>query len=327
MTEFCFVTDTHLAANQPANRIDNYNESVLQKIEFVCKYCNDNSVSTLVHGGDLLHSHHVKPDVLIAFADLMIKYNLDLYYVYGNHDVQGANFDFIDKTNLGLISRYPWFHELNERIEHFDDCVLSGYNYTVNRKETYFPFPDTGHTFAGRKVLHTKKKILVLHANIYDVANENPMIEKIGVRNNEIETDADLVLCGHTHYGWEKGVKCDGTIIINPGSIARVKYDEHTNGFGPRLVHIKVDKEIEYQFVQIPVNPAFDETKYKVAKKVKERRSKFLDTFKELSYSNIDVAPELTEFIEHPPNEVKEYMTPIIKGLCFDYLHRARGDL
>lgn len=312
--QFCYIGDTHLAYAQPVNRIDVYNDSILDKIEFVLKYCQEKKIKTLVHGGDLLHSHHVKPETLLSFVDLILRYGVNFYYVYGNHDVQGANFDYVDKTQLGFLSRYQWFYEMNNCVHEFNNYLLSGYNYTSDKqkKDYYFPEFKSGN----------KKKVLVLHANIYDATNTNPIIEKIGIRNNEIETDADLVLCAHTHYGWKDGVICDGTIVINPGSVARVKYDEHINGFGPRLVHVQIDKNIKYQFVKIPTVKAFDDNKYKEDKKIKDKRSKFIEVFKKLSYSNADVAPEVSSFIENPPNEIKKYMTSSVKKLCFEYLYK-----
>ena len=112
--------------------------------------------------------------------------------------------------------------------------------------------------------------------------------------------------------------------------MARVKYDEHTNGFGPRLVHVRVGgrgNAINYKFLDIPKGVAFDEGKYKITKKIKEKRTAFIEKFKNLSYNNIDVAPELTKFLENPPADLQPFLTLDVRERCFEYLHRAQGEL
>jgi DNA repair exonuclease SbcCD nuclease subunit len=321
MFEFLYATDPHIKHSQPNNRIDNYNESILKKLDFIGRYAKDNGVKVLVLGGDLTDSHHVKSEPLIAFSDIIFKYDLKLYYVFGNHDVQGANFNYIDKTCLGFITRYRWFHDLNEKVYREDRCFISGYNYTTEKKRNDFMFPEIKD-----KIRTPYKKILVLHANIYDIHNKNPMIDKIGITYDQIKTDADLILCGHTHYGWEDAGYIGKTMVINPGSIARVKYDEDINGFGPRLVHFRIGQDIDYKFVKIPKVKAFNTTKVIKHKATKQRTNNFIQKFKGLSVSDSDVIKSFRELLENVPTELQPYMNEEVKNNCYDYLHRIQND-
>ena len=54
-----YICDTHFANKPPLNRIDDYNDSIFNKLEYVLKYCKKNNINRLNHGGDLFHSYQI----------------------------------------------------------------------------------------------------------------------------------------------------------------------------------------------------------------------------------------------------------------------------
>lgn len=311
MDNFVFITDTHLYDANISSRSDNYNQSIMEKIKFVFEYCKNNNIGCIVHGGDLTHTHKPSPQLLLDFVDLIMQYGINLYYVYGNHEVQGANHNHIDKTNLGFLSRYNWFHEINNNVVELNNCVLTGYNYTSEKLKTDFLYPES---YRGNK-----KKVLVLHANIYSEESLNKNLH-IGIGTNDVITDADLVLCGHNHLGFKHAVKNNGSVLINPGSVARTSIDQHINGYGPRLVHITIGKNIKYKFVDIPCKDVFNLKKYNNKKILVDSQNKFINKLKNIRYSDVNCVKKFSNLLSNPPDELKNILEPEIIEICKEYL-------
>jgi len=313
---FVFITDTHLANKQPANRSGDYNADIFKKIKFVLDYCEENNIKNLIHGGDLFHSYNVRNRIAIQFVDLVKSYDVRIFYCYGNHDVQGGNHNFAEDTPLGFIKRYDWLYLLNgETYEKpfFHNIALGGMDcsYEVPEMDDYsydFADPDT-----------KKLKILVVHGNIDD--RDKPMVVKLEQKTScvkDVVSNADMLLCGHYHYGWKKTVVTrtleHRLILVNPGSMARVKVDEARNSHGPRLFDCTVNRQlkIKAKYVDIPRSSRFDLKSQSEAKSDNRDKQYFIDRLVELGKGNAirdDFKKAVNNILDNPPVEIQEYIS------------------
>ena len=327
--KFVFITDPHIANKQPESRTDDYNQAVFKKLEYVFEFCVEKNVKNIILGGDLFHSYKVNPELAVTFVDLVQKYNLQIYYILGNHDIQGANRNYIDKTSLGLLSRYDWFHILNDTVYKFKNTIISGLDFTVEKScESFYDFP---HSDYEKSKYY---KILALHAMI---VNEPSMIiagKYRQINKHDIETDADLLLVGHYHHGFESIVRGEyfghAFSMINPGSIARTDYRQAIEGCGPRLVYIRVfpHKQI-IKLLDIPCaskNRVFDIKKLKRVKKTKKELNQFIDALKTLSRINLfqdNLVKGLDDVLSNPPKKLRKFINKETKELCISKLREV----
>lgn len=323
---FIYLTDPHLSNRAPSSRIDDYNETILSKIEFAFKYCKANDITIVICGGDLFHSYNIKNRIALRFVDLVKQYKLLFFYCYGNHDIQGNNHNFVDDTALGFCKRYPWFYVINNQIvgePFFNYCLLSGdnYSYTIPRLDHY-EFGLEGYENYDNK----KAKVYVVHGNIDN--NDKPLIID-GIQKTssikDVVTNADLMLCGHYHYGWKKAVVTNvlehNVIFVNPGSIARVKIDEYFNSFGPRFADIKVgrNKQIQLKHINIPKAQCFDLTSYTKSKEIKLQKNNFIERlteFKDSQFQGASVTKVVNKLLDDPPENLADKINSRVKKIC-----------
>jgi DNA repair exonuclease SbcCD nuclease subunit len=318
--QFVFITDTHIANKPPASRIDNYNESILKKIRYVIEYAKKNKIKKMLHGGDLFHTAKVSDEICLQVVDLFANSGMDIYYIFGNHDIEGGNTTYVDKTNLGFFTRYRWFHLLHNKVYEFNNCVVSGVDYSKDMECSFnYDFPH----YTGKK-----KKILLAHPMIVGqtTIEINGKVRQVNVK--EVETEADLLLVGHNHLGFKpcKGeILCKPYKIMNPGSMARISHHEATKTIGPNFIHIKVlpDKLIT-KVIKIPRKKAekvFDVELGKAKRDKKYKRENFIKELNKISGRDVmveDVKKELESMLVKPPKKLKKVVSKKVIKLCLE---------
>ena len=87
---FIYISDLHLSDKQPISRVDNVFEAGMYKLEYVLRRAKELG-TFVVCGGDFFHEPRVSYKVLNGVIDLLKKYQVDVYTVFGNHDLIGVN--------------------------------------------------------------------------------------------------------------------------------------------------------------------------------------------------------------------------------------------
>ena len=335
--KFVICTDSHLANQPPVNRIDKYNESIMDKWEWVRNYCIKKKINKIICPGDLCHTHRTSDELIYRFVDTFADSGINIYYLLGNHDIQGANTDFISKTNMGLLTKYRWFHLLDQHeLYEFTNCYLTGINYSVE-KETASAF----HWWEGKRTCESieprgKEVILVTHAMI---TNETMVIkgEAKSVSVQDVDTSADVLVNGHYHIGHpgvvERTVLEKTFKVINPGSMARMNLAEAEASYGPRIAVLTMrnGKESVCKFVDIPCKPLkeiFNRHKLKSKKSVKVDQDRFVDSVRALSKQNImgdNFEQTLRDIITNPPKKIRKLIKPSVRKILKKKLEEHCG--
>ncbi len=341
MNSFVHCTDSHIANRPPEKRLGDYNRAIMKKWKFVVKYANRKKVDGIICSGDLCHTHKTSDELLYRWVEIMCESDCPFYYLYGNHDIQAGNANYIEKTNMGLLSQHDWFHELDatELIE-FSDCYLTGINYSHDKEcATTFDWHEgkiSTNPIAlafGRNI--KKSMILVTHAMI---TNKEIMvggkIKASDVKN--IVSNADILLNGHYHDGHPKVVRVrileHLLKIVNPGSMARMNLREATEGFGPRLAYMQITgRKSKIKLVDIPrhqIKEVFDVKKDKVAKKEVREKDKFITTLSKMSNAKImgeNFEEALRKCLEDPPKKIRKKVNKRTRKILLEKLEEERG--
>lgn len=318
---FVFVTDSHIANDKPSSRFDNYNEAIFNKWEFVCKYAEKEKIKNIVFGGDLCHTHKLSTELMNRFISMIQQHSVNFYYILGNHDMQTGNDNYVDKTNVGFLSKAKCFYPLDtvEPIR-ISNCYITGINYTKAKSaDAFFSWR---RDFSDFKPEPNIPMVLVIHAGIAD--RELKFKGKIACHSvDNIETDADLLLCGHYHLGSK--IK-DGTYfnknyrIVVPGSMARVAINEGKHK--PKLVDVSIGPgKLKTKLITIPhlsYRDVFDIDTKEEEKIVLKKKEQFIETLSRISGNKLmgdNFSEAMISLFKKPPKELREIITKPVRIL------------
>lgn len=323
MTKMVFITDSHWRFSNVLSRTDNYCSATLDKLRWVVRYCKENKIGAIIHGGDMFDIPNVSDFVAGQVAGILGKSGLQVYFIIGNHDVSGKTKETYIHSKLAMFEHYDWFHFIGDKVIEFDDCYLSGHDYCKkHEEEVNFNMPEY-------KYDKVKTKVLVLHQML--TGNKKSMIvdgRRCMTSYRDIVTNADMILCGHYHpgIGLKKCVlPIEHTVYFaNPGSLARTSVTENEIGAGPALTHICIDNGRITTFKNIPIpcdRTVFKDngikTKYDVGDYITDGFIEAMRAFKDISVVKDDISLLLKMWI----GKGKEFNLPFeITDKLVDYV-------
>lgn len=219
MLKFLYVTDTHIRGTTPKNRLDNFVDTLKEKLTEVIELANEENVDVLLHGGDLFDRPDLAPNVVAQFAKIFMRAQMPIYAVAGNHDTFGHNPETLSRTMLGLMDSFDVISVITpERpvlIEKDGLRVqISGqsYHYDLDIRDPKLDYYPANETEAD-VLIHLVHSMLVEKAMPAGIPHT--LIDHIW------DTTATILLTGHFHGGF--GIKeQNGTYICNPGALARI---------------------------------------------------------------------------------------------------------
>lgn len=234
-----YFTDTHIRANSPISRLDNFEETLKEKIKEVAKIGENEKVDFYIHGGDLFDRPDVSVRTVGNFGLLFQDFKKPIYIISGNHDIYGHNPNTIGRSMLGLLSQLDIFRLIDKDkpvlIKDGDLTIqISGspYIYDIDGKDksNYHPSRLPG----------VDKHILITHSLLLD----KTFIEDIdySLIDQVQDPDIDLVLAGHYHTGFGQ-IMHNETLFVNPGSLVRIANTKPERERIPSVAIIDISKE------------------------------------------------------------------------------------
>lgn len=197
--KFLFLTDSHIKGKNPVSRNGDYYNEVRTKINEAIRIAGQYDCDCIIHGGDLFDSPLVSNIMVDDFVDDVEQSGIPWYIVWGNHDMIGHNKELSKASALAHIFRR------SKAIKHID--VLSGY---TNEEDSRGPITEyiKGYDYfhnieedirvnglkAGME--KAKFKMAIVHALITPKPFHPQVLHVVA---KDIETNYDLVLCGHYH--------------------------------------------------------------------------------------------------------------------------------
>lgn len=215
---FLYLTDTHCRQIAPFNRKDDYATALKFKLEEVASLALKLGVTAIFHGGDLWDT----PDLSIQEADFFIsclkKTGIPIYIIAGNHDLYNKKLDTLPHTLLGVQDKLGVLKVIKtgERL-YFDDgnvrVQLTGQSY-----HSQIDLRDPRLDYCVRK----KNCDYAIHMVHGMLMAEEKFPGAVHTHLSEVhDTEADLTLAGHMHFGFPD-YEYQGKYFINIGAIARL---------------------------------------------------------------------------------------------------------
>lgn len=235
-----FFTDTHIRMSKPRNRLDDFYETTLNKLEEIKNYANENKIDYVLHGGDLFD----RPDSAIKptseVGKILSSFNMPIYIVAGNHDIFGYNTKTLNRTMLGLLDN---FHVLNIISE--DGILLNSDEVSILvLGKDYSSDIDLNKENYIIKKSNLKYDADIVINIVHGFLTDRPFLKQVPhVLIGEItDTEADITLAGHYHTGF-KTQYIDGKFFSNPGSMVRISNSLGEIKRKPKFLELNITKD------------------------------------------------------------------------------------
>ena len=265
------ITDSHGTVKGPESRKDIYYITFLRKLYELGYVVKKEKIDMVIHTGDLFHTARVSDKFAGQVSEMIKSWQVPVYVVPGNHDIEGYTTDTIDQTKLGLLAKAGVIQLLDRDNPITITANQGGEEYTVAISgQEYYAHIDEGNMqdFEMQQD-EADFNILAIHGYIADTA-QHPNIKCTMV--GDIVTDADVILTGHYHRQFEwNGPDVD---IYNPGSMMRVEQTDYNKTHMPQYgildIHLVPSGAIGYNYtfhefkIAQPSTTVFDyNSKYK----------------------------------------------------------------
>lgn len=261
------ITDSHGTVKSPESRTDLFYLTFLRKLAEIAYVVKLNKIDMVLHTGDLFHSSRVSNKFMGQVAEIIKAWEVPLYVVPGNHDIDGYTIDTIDQTSLGLLAKTGVLTLLTRdnpiRINAVQPSDGKTFTVAISGQE-YYSEIDTGNMqdFEMQQP-EADINILAIHGYIADT-QQHPNIRCTYPK--DIITDADIVLSGHYHRSFAMDV--GDVAYYNPGSMLRVEMTDYNKTHMPQygILELELDDEgypiYDYKFHQFriakPSSTVFD---------------------------------------------------------------------
>lgn len=226
------ITDSHGTVKGPESRKDIYYITFLRKLYELGYVIKKEKIDIVIHTGDLFHTARVSDKFAGQVSEMIKSWQIPVYVVPGNHDIEGYTTDTIDQTKLGLLAKAGVINLLDRDNPLNITATQNGEEYTIAISgQEYYAHIDEGNMqdFEMQQD-EADFNILAIHGYIADTP-QHPDIKCTMCQ--DVVTDADIILTGHYHrqFEWSDGQNLD---IFNPGSMMRVEQTDYNKTHIPQ---------------------------------------------------------------------------------------------
>lgn len=243
--KFLYFTDSHLRVTNPKNRIDNFYETLKNKMNEILQISLDENVDYILHGGDLFDRPDTPISLVSDFSDIFQKFKAPIYIVSGNHDIFGHNPITVHRTMFGLLDSFGIIRMVNNKVILKKDVTvqLTSFPYSIDM--------DNSKNREGYIVREKDDVDYVIHLTHGFLTDKKPHDTIPHTLISDIsDTVADVTFGGHIHYGF-KTIEIDGKYFINPGSIVRISNALSEFKRKPKVVILELTDKIDIREINL----------------------------------------------------------------------------
>ena len=322
--KFLYFGDLHERPTSPENRLDDYRETVNQKIQEIRELGMKHKVKAFLQPGDFLDKPKFDAAFLSevisrwGFADIQedllglatgevqiqeISTKLQNYIpiigAIGNHELYGNALKSYPKTSLAFLEKIGFIHlPSKERPFIFKDETGFTVAITASHYDTHMDDPDHIDEYIVEKKAGDYH-IHIVHGFLTD-KNMGDLFPHTTVDDIAKKTQADLTITGHDHIGFNL-VEVDGKKFVNPGAVIRVKNDVKEIKRRPKvlLIDIEKDKGISVKNIYLKSAPKGEQVLDRSHKVFQQSMSAKLEQIKSLvNKSNVGSGLSITDIIQ-----------------------------
>lgn len=239
-----YLTDTHIRGTSPKNRLDDYCETLKEKLKEISNIVKEEKVDFVLHGGDLFDRPDVSVSIVSEFAQIFQSFGVPIYIISGNHDIFGHNPDTLDRTMLGLLCNLGIMHLVNYKKIILEKDSLrvqltgSPYIYSMDELSNRDNYKVTEVDESCKYAIHMTHGFLIDKPFMKEVSHT--LIDDIK------DTKADITLGGHYHFGF-KTVELDNKYFVNPGALIRISNSKIEMKRRPKVDIISLCEDIHIE--------------------------------------------------------------------------------
>lgn len=243
--KFLYFTDSHLRVTNPKNRIDNFYETLKNKMNEILQISLDENVDYILHGGDLFDRPDTPISLVSDFSDIFQKFKAPIYVVSGNHDIFGHNPITVHRTMFGLLDSFGIIRMLNNKVILKKDVTvqLTSFPYSIDMDN-----PKNREGYIVREKDDVDYAIHLTHGFLTDKKPHDTIPHTL--ISDISDTVADVTFGGHIHYGF-KTIEIDGKYFINPGSIVRISNALSEFKRQPKVVILELTDKIDIREINL----------------------------------------------------------------------------
>lgn len=268
-------SDLHIRDTKPRCRTDNYWIKQWAKLSQILDIAKNRHCEVII-AGDVFDSGHVQDKTIERLMMLIDHFGVSVYAIAGNHDLPGHNLKNINNSAIGIM-----FASGLIKNKHSDLVDMINFGEKIPNK--------------------TRAKILVYHELMYlgkkpftgapDSGNAKRFFRKH-------KNTYDLILTGDNHQQFsytEHKFGEQGTIMVNPGSMMRMKADQED--FEPAVFYYNyVESYVEK--IKLNIDHGVISRDHIEEKKDKENRSKaFIQRMKDTNIK-LDFRENMETFLK-----------------------------
>lgn len=241
-----FCGDLHADYSGPDSRIDDYQHTVICKLDDILKKCLIKNVKVLVFAGDMFSRIAVPHECVNAVGEAFMNFKRNgvrVFSIVGNHDIARNNMDRLIKSPLKTLFTFEVVEHINLNIR-----------IVLNKKTLITPV-DYVQTPVGA---YEKAKYNILIAHMF--FNSTDLFSSGS--HNITESDVinwgyDCIMLGHDHVPYPI-IRVGKTDIIRPGSVMRATSHEYNFNRIPCFYVLKNPSEYDvsnFEKVDIEAKP------------------------------------------------------------------------
>ncbi len=305
------IGDPHLESRTPGFRKDDYPEVILEKLRWSFNYAVKEKLLPVILG-DIFHMPRNNPNrLLVKFMQIL---NMEVFAVYGNHDVHEN--EITEDDSISVISESGKLKILNNE---------NLYLVKINNRFVMF-----GGTSWGEKIPDNlkiddlnidkeKKSDLTIWFTHHDI--KAPGYEDKGYINTREILGIDIIVNGHIHRPLDE-VKKGKTLWLTPGNISRRTRSDASKTRKPSILRIDIDeKSFSYRKIEAPHKP-FEEIFYEtiIDEEKESIGSAFITGLAELQARRTESGEGFKSFLEKNLTQFNADVSEEIKRLAKEIL-------
>jgi len=294
-----YFTDNHISGTNSENRVGNYLEDSLTKLEEILQVAKENKSPFILCGGDLLDSPIISLTICDKILDLIEEYDIPIYTLIGNHPMVNHNWEVSQATTMAHMFRRSEVIRQLDTLE-YPGLLIQGIDYEKDI--------ETKLKLDGLRVDSKEERwsIAVVHALIMP----KPFLPTVNhITVQELECNYDIVLCAHYHQPFHKII--DEIHYVNPGCIGRTSIDEAD--IAPSIILLDTEKRTNRRIILKSAKPkeeVFDLSKVAIKKEFNNEIEKFIESLQTTQFSDLDLIGIAKEICRK--SEVSEEIAKII---------------
>jgi DNA repair protein SbcD/Mre11 len=336
MTDLIFLTatDIHISDSNPRSRVDNFKESIYDKLEQLRSASIKLKADAILLSGDLFNlkkpahnSHALNRELVEIFS----KFKCPRYMIAGNHDLFGNNLDSLSSQPLGVLFQDGTLKNLAPKINVTKKDIQGVTQEIITKKDLKVSLVGIPYIEdLDLTKLHIPPKedcqIQICLMHVYAGPQSGSVFKERLYGYNELsKLGPDIFVLGHYHL--DQGIQTvDGKTFINIGSISRGALSEENLNHHPKIGYIKICLEkgkisVITDAFPLKIKPAeevFDLKKRETEKNEFVEIQNFVERLAEESEKG---AIDPTKNIEVILKEMK--LSKLVLNRTMDFIHEA----